>query len=118
LNGTITKYRKKDGRISFGYHCNGEGRQVSRSGFATKSEGPKALGAALGGHQHANGVARKGDTRTLAEYLDYWLDNHAALRCQPKTLERYRQLANYLRRLLGHISIRDLRPGAILNMSS
>jgi hypothetical protein len=49
----------------------------------------------------------------LAEYLDYWLDNQAALRRQPKTLERYRQLADNLRRLLGHISIRDLRRGAI-----
>jgi integrase len=114
LNGTITKYRKKDGRISWGYHCKAEGRQVNnKSGFATKFEGSKALGAALGRHQDDNEVARKGDTRTLAEYLDYWLDNHAALRCQPKTLERYRQLADYLIRLLGHISIRDLRPGAI-----
>jgi len=74
------------------------------------------LGATLGGHQDVNGVARKGDTRTLTEYLDYWLywlDNHAALRYQLKTLERYRQLAEYLIRLLGHISNYDLRPGAI-----
>jgi integrase len=113
LNGTMTKYRQKDSRISWGYHCKTEGRKVSKSGFATKFEGSKALGAALGRHQDDNGVARKGDTRTLAEYLDYWLDNHATLRCQPKTLERYRQLADHLIRLLGHISIRDLRPGAI-----
>lgn len=105
MNGTITKYRKKEGRISWGFHYKAEGRQFSKSGFVTKFEASKALGAALGRHQDANGVARKSDTRTLAEYLDYWLDNHAALRCQPKTLERYRQLADYLIRLLGHISI-------------
>lgn len=87
------------------------GPQFSQSGFVTKFEASKALGAA--GHQQANGTAHRDDTRTLAEYLDYWLDNHAALRCQPKTLERYRQLAASLIRLLGHISIRDLRPGAI-----
>lgn len=46
-----------------------------------------------------------GGTRTLAEYLGYWLDNHAELRCQPKTLARYRQFAEHL--------IRDLRPAAI-----
>jgi len=113
LNGTITKYRKKDGRISWRYRFKAKGRQFSESGFATKFEASKALGAALRSQQDASGVARKGDTRTLAEYLDYWLENHAALRCQPKTLERYRQLAEYLIRLLGHISFRDLRPGAI-----
>jgi hypothetical protein len=79
LNGTIAKYRKKDGRISWGYYYTAEGGQFSKSGFATKFEASKALGAALGRHQDANGVPRKGDTRTLAEYLDYWLDNHAAL---------------------------------------
>jgi hypothetical protein len=33
------------------------------------------------------------------------------LRCQLKTLERYRQLAEYLTRLLGQVSILDLKPG-------
>ena len=113
MNGTITKYRKKDGRISWGYHYKAEGRQFTKSGFPSKFEASKALGAALGRRQDTNGFARKGDTRTLAKYLDYWLDNHAALRCQPKTLERYRQLAGNLIRLLGHIRIRDLRSGAI-----
>ena len=51
------------------------------------------------------------DTRNLAEYIRYWLDNHAALRCGSKTLERYRQLAESLVRLLGGVSILDLRPG-------
>lgn len=53
------------------------------------------------------------DTRNLAEYIRYWLDNHAALRCGSKTLERYRQLAESLVRLLGGVSILDLRPGVI-----
>lgn len=78
MNGTIAKYRKKDGRISWGYHYKAEGRQFSKSGFTTKFEASKALGVALGRHQDANGIARNGDTRALAEYLDYWLDNQAA----------------------------------------
>jgi len=49
----------------------------------------------------------------LAEYFRYWLDNHAALRWEPKTLERYRQLADYVIRLLGEVSILDLKPGMI-----
>src|SRR4051812_23971372 len=106
LNGRITKYHKKDGRISWGYRYTTESRLFSKSGFATKFEASKALGAALGRHQDENGVPRNGDTRTLAQYVTYWLDDHAALRCQPKTIERYRQLAEYLIRQLGHISIR------------
>jgi integrase len=113
MKGTITRYRKRDGRLSWGYYYKTEGRQFTKSGFPTKSDAAKALDAALGNHQDADGVARKGDTRTLAEYLPYWLDCHAALRCQPKTLERYRQLAGYLVRRLGFIPILDLKPAMI-----
>jgi hypothetical protein len=113
MKGSITKYRKKDGRVSWGYYYKAEGRQYTKSGFATKFDASKALDAALGNYQDENGVARKGDTRTLAEYFPYWLDRHAALRCQPKTLERYRQLACYMIRLLGSIPILDLKPGLI-----
>jgi len=111
LNGTNSKHLKNDGRISWEYHCQAEGLRFSKSNFVTKFEASKALGAAR--HQQSKANAHTEDTRTLAEYLEYWLDNHAALRCQPKTLERYRQLAESLVRLLGHISIRDLRTCAI-----
>jgi integrase len=113
VKGTITKYRKKDGRVSWGYYYKTEGRQFTKSGFGTKFDAAKALDAALGNHQNSDGIVREGDTRTLAEYLPYWLERHAALRCQPKTLERYRQLSDYLLRLLGSIPILDLKPGII-----
>lgn len=83
MNGTNTKHLKNDGRISWEYHYKAEDLQFSKSGFVTKFEASNALGAAR--HQQAKGTAHRDDTRTLAEYLDYWLDNHAALRCQPKT---------------------------------
>ncbi|MBV9265482.1 MAG: hypothetical protein JO061_04860 [Acidobacteriaceae bacterium] len=79
MNGTNTKYLKNDGRISWEYHCKAEGLRFSKSSFVTKFEASKALGAAR--HQQGKGSAHIDDTRTLAEYLDYWLDNHAALRC-------------------------------------
>ncbi len=109
----ITKYRKTDGRISWGYHYRWEGRQFTKSGFPTKFDASKALGAALARHQMHDANRHQWDNRNLAEYIRYWLDNHAALRCGPKTLERYRQLAESLVRLLGGVSIRDLRPGVI-----
>jgi integrase len=51
----------------------------------------------------------KGDTRSVRDYLGYWLDMHAALRCSPKTMEEYRGLAKYLVRDLGDIRLCDLR---------
>jgi hypothetical protein len=51
MRGTITKYRKKDGRISWGYYYKTEGRQFTKSGFGTKFDAAKTLGAALGNHR-------------------------------------------------------------------
>ncbi len=113
MKETITKYRKTDGRLSWGYQYRREGRQFTKSGFPTKFDACKALGGALARHQMHEASPQQWDTRNLAEYIRYWLDNHAALRCGPKTLERYRQLAESLVRLLGEISILDLRPGVI-----
>ena len=93
MKETITKYRKTDGRISWGYQYRWEGRQFTKSGFRTKFEASKALGIALARHQLHGARPHQWDNRNLAEYIRYWLDNHAALRCGPKTLERYRQLA-------------------------
>jgi integrase len=113
MRETITKYRKTDGRISWGYQYRWEGRQFTKSGFLTRFDASKALGAALARHQMHDTGPHQWDSRNLAEYLRYWLDSHAALRCGPTTLERYRQLAESLVRLLGGVSICDLRPGAI-----
>src|SRR6476620_10087521 len=96
MNGTITKYRKTDGRISWGYYYKIEGRQYTKAGFRTKFDASKSLGAALAKHQDCGASTQKRESRTLAEYFRYWLDCHAALRCEPKTLERYRQLADYV----------------------
>ena len=51
MKGSITKYRKTDGRISWGYYCKIQGRQYTKSGFPTKFDASKALGAALAKHQ-------------------------------------------------------------------
>lgn len=113
MKGTITKYRKTDGRISWGYYYRVGGRPYTKSGFPTKFDASKALDAALARDQTHDAAPQQWDTRNLAEYIRYWLDNHAVLRCGPKTLERYRQLAASVVRLLGRLSILDLKPGVI-----
>jgi integrase len=118
MNGTITKYRKKDGRISWGYYYKTGTEQVTKQGFPTKDDARHALDQALGknavvvsGKPQADGV--RGDQRTVSAYLTYWLDNHAALRCTPATMENYRGLAKYLLKHLGKVPLCDLRAGQI-----
>ena len=45
---------------------------------------------------------------TFAEYFKYWTDEHAARRCAPKTLERYKELGRYLVKHLGETRINEL----------
>jgi integrase len=126
MKGTLTKYRKSDGRISWGYYFKADGRQITKQGFATREVAANALGAAIAQHQNKNWIppstgqeatgrqpASRGDTRTLKEYLPYWLTTHAATRCAPKTLERYHDLTAYLSRHLGNMRLCDLKASHI-----
>jgi integrase len=111
MNGSITKYRKKDGRISWGYYYKSGGQQVTKAGFATKDDARAALDKALAKDvPAAAGVPHpRNDPQTLAVYLQHWLDNHAAMRCAPGTMENYRGLAKYLVKHLGTIRLCDLK---------
>ena len=50
---------------------------------------------------------------TFAEYIKYWLNEHASRRIAPKTLERYREFAAYLIRHLGETLLNDLTTAQI-----
>lgn len=91
--------------LDAGRRPDGRRRQITRSGFATKSEARTALRRAV--QEVAEGI--DGDRGlTTGDYLRQWLDGKRALR--PSTLKSYREhLANYLIPHLGHIRLRDLR---------
>jgi integrase len=123
MTGTITRYRRKDRTISWGYYFKVDNAQFTKSGFDSKDEAREACQRAIReaqglppvGHEAKpdTSPASKGDKRTLSEYLPYWLDTHAALRCAPKTMERYRDLSAYLARQLGTIRLCDLKTSQI-----
>ena len=73
------------------------GRKVyeGRGGFGKEGEARKAMQHAMEeiGQRNTPGPAPQ---RTLGEWVRQWLDTYALDRCQPKTLERYRQLAAYV----------------------
>src|ERR1035438_2636799 len=53
------------------------------------------------------------DDPAFEEYFTYWMDEHAARRCAPKTLERYKELGRYLVRHLGGTRINELTTAQI-----
>jgi integrase len=124
MNGTITRYRKKDGRVSWGYYFKADRKQYTKAGFDTKDAASTALRSAIGGKVEApintsatsDESETRADTRTLTDYLRYWLDEHATLRCQETTMDDYRKLEKYLIQHLGHIRICDLKAAPIQEM--
>jgi integrase len=119
VNGSITKYRKRDGRISWGWYFKANGEQITKSGYATKDVARAALDRALAKDIVASaGTApqARNDQRTLAVYLQHWLDSHAALRCTPATMENYWGLAKYLVKHLGKVRLCDLKAAQIQEM--
>ena len=50
---------------------------------------------------------------TFSEYFKYWMEEHAARRCAPKTLERYQDLGRYLAKHLGDTRINELTTAQI-----
>jgi hypothetical protein len=129
MKGSITKYRKRDGRVSWGYHFRVGSTQFAKSGYETRDAAIEAQGKAIAeatgqpldvpvsppppAPVEAAAEADEEDPRTVKEYLSYWLDEHAALRCAPSTMELYRKLAKYITEHLGDKRISKLKTADI-----
>lgn len=120
MNGTITKRLRKNGRPSWGYVFDagrdetGNRIQPTKSGFSTKAEAAEALRYAI-----RDAIARADAQRnpapvpifpTFSEFMQTWIDQRAARKCEKKTLERYRELAAYMTRPLGEVQLDQLTP--------
>lgn len=61
--------------------------------------------------QIKNGVAMDGRKVTLKEFTDRWLEEYAAQKLQPGTVEKYRaELEEKVLPVLGHLKLSELRP--------
>ena len=52
--------------------------------------------------------AAPGPSWTVSAWINHWLDHYGPARCQPKTLERYRQLSGYIVLDLGNVPLLKL----------
>ena len=117
MTGSITKHPQKNGRISGGYYfragkdANGKWIQPMKQGFATKREAEDKLREAIAeADAKASPAQSEPPACTFAELFNEWMAQYAERHCQPKTIERYRELGAYVVRLLGDMPIRDIKP--------
>jgi integrase len=102
MKGSITKYKVKGSRrprwrfrISVGRDENGRRLYEAGAGFAKEGEAHDAMRKRFEEIRNKRSEAPQSH-RSLREWLTEWLDTYAPDRCQRKTLERYRQLADYV----------------------
>jgi integrase len=112
MNGTVFKRRLPSGRITWAYNMelghDETGKRLRRfeSGFDRKSEAEKALRKAL--NQRDAGEIVKPDPSTFNQFMAEWLKEHAETKCSAKTVERYRQLAEYAYPHIGAVRLQEI----------
>lgn len=57
-----------------------------------------------------NGIAMDGRKVTLKEFSDRWLEEYAAQKLEPGTVEKYRDELDKILPVLGHLKLTELRP--------
>jgi integrase len=112
MKGTVYKRVLPSGRVCWelqvdaGRDETGKRLRVVRGGFDRKCDAETELTRLL--QEKNEGLLVKPDPRTFSEFMDEWFREHAEKHCQPKTVERYRQLAGYVLPQIGHVALRDL----------
>jgi Arm DNA-binding domain len=103
MKGSIDKYTTKSTskphwrfRIYKGKDAAGVKQYDTRGGFEKQKDAADAMSDRIDELQRLRGSESAiAEQISLGCWLDRWLDTYAVHKCQPKTLERYRQLARY-----------------------
>jgi len=108
MKGSVTKYVIKGSsrprwryRIDAGRDPFGRRIQEGAGGFTKEGEAREAMKAhmeRIGARATApiEALPSAPPEKTVGQWLGEWLDSYAVHTCQPKTVERYRQLAAYI----------------------
>lgn len=117
MKGTVHKRITRKGATVWAFQLDlptgedGKRRRVTKSGFRRRSDAQDALDeekrirslpASEPAPDPAAGI-------TFADLMTRWLDEQGPRRCQPKTLERYRQLSTYIVREIGDKPLSQVR---------
>jgi len=109
---TGTTYKRKNGtwcyQIPLGKDETGKRRKETKGGYKTKREAEAAKTEALAELQRIDPSARL--PRSLRDYLDSWLKNHAERNCERSTVDRYRRLLDHIHKDVMETPIQELTP--------
>jgi integrase len=102
MKGSVTKYVVEGSsrprwrfRIYTGKNDAGKKLYEGKGGFLKEGEAQTSMKSCME-EIGARSAAPPVPGKSVGEWLEQWLDTYALDRCQPKTLERYRQLAAYV----------------------
>lgn len=101
--------------VDLGRDRDGKRLQQKKGGFRSQDEAQAAMTALMA--RVNTGQYHHDERKKVGEYLDEWIEAkvHAGLR--PTTERSYRQhIRDYLVPSLGHVRLRDLRPGHVKTM--
>lgn len=105
MKGSITKYIVRGSsrpkwryRLRLGKDGSGKELREGRGGFDKEREARDAMGERIGEIKAQRNAPAETPTLeiTLADWLARWIDRYAVHTCQPKTIERYKQLVSYV----------------------
>src|SRR5438876_10631416 len=122
MKGSVTKYKIKGSsrprwryRIFAGKDANGRKLYQGAGGFEKEGDADTAMRKHMGrlrvGKEATPSERIETPRWTLGTWVQNWLDTYGSKRCQLKTLERYRELAEYVtlpERTLAAVDLREL----------
>ena len=110
-HGKVTRHRGILGTVTWAYVLGDE----RKTGFNDEIAATTALSAAIERRAAAERAPEEINP-TFAEYMRYWLDEHAKRRLAPKTFQTYDDFSAYLIRHLGDTRLNDLSTAQIQRM--
>ncbi|MBS1830569.1 MAG: tyrosine-type recombinase/integrase [Acidobacteria bacterium] len=108
MNGTV--YKRENGAWAYSIYAgrNEQGKQkrIFKSGFKTKRAADDAKNEKL--REMKAPATPAPSPRTFDDFMSEWFEQHATRNCAPKTLERYRQLWEYVKPTVKAMRLSDL----------
>lgn len=94
----------------------GKRKYASKSGFKTKEEAEKAGNLALAEYLRA-GKHFEPSEMSVADYLDYWINNYCVVNLADNTVSTYKTIANnHIKPRIGHYMLKTIDVMTLQNM--
>ena len=88
----------------------GKRKRIERRGGSTKKEAERALNLAITEYENS-GMILQSNNISVADYMDYWLNEYVKVNCRYTTHERYKtMIEKHIKPTLGHYKLAYVQP--------